>query len=121
MTDAPIPILTRLAALCRRSGPRYTVLLSARLVTAAGTFPVTIRDLSLEGTMIRGAGLPRVGSRLLLHRRLLVLPATVIWRSGDQAGLRFEQPLTEEQLFREVDRTRLVAEPEPELQASAAA
>ena len=94
MTDAPIPILTRLAALCRRSGPRYTVLLSARLVTAAGTFPVTIRDLSLEGTMIRGAGLPRVGSRLLLHRRLLVLPATVIWRSGDQAGLRFEQPLT---------------------------
>jgi hypothetical protein len=119
MTDAPIPILSRLAALCRRSGPRYTVLLSARLVTAAGTFPVTIRDLSLEGTMINGTGLPRVGCRLLLHRRLLVLPATVIWRSGNRAGLRFEQPLTEEQLYREVDRTRLVAE--PELQASVAA
>jgi hypothetical protein len=118
MTDAAIPILTRLAALCRRGGPRYTVLLNARCVTAAGTLPVTIRDLSLEGSMINGTGLPRVGTRLLLHRRLLVLPATVIWRSGNRAGIRFEVPLTEEQLFWEVDRTR--CERVPELQASAA-
>jgi hypothetical protein len=118
MTDAPIPILTRLAALCRRAGPRYTVLLNARLVTAAGNVPVTIRDLSLEGTMINGAGLPRVGARLLLHRRLLVVPATLVWRSGNRAGLRFEVPLTEEQLYREVDRARCVSP--PELQAAAA-
>lgn len=118
MTDAPIPILTKLAALCRRSGPRYTVLLSARLVTAAGNVPVTIRDLSLEGSMIQGTALPRVGARLLLHRRLMVIPATVIWQSGNRAGLRFEQPLTEEQLYREVDRARCAAP--AELQATAA-
>jgi hypothetical protein len=117
MTDV-IPILTRLAALCRRGGPRYTVLLGARLVTAAGNLPVTIRDLSLEGSMIHGTALPAIGSRLLLHRRLLVVPATLVWRDGNRAGLRFEHPLTEEQLYREVDRARCVRP--PELQASAA-
>ena len=112
MTDLAIPILTRLAALCRRGAPRYAVLLNARLVTAAGNLPVTIRDLALGGGMIQGRGLPGVGAHLLLHRRLLVVPATIIWRSGNRAGLRFDQPLTEEQLYREVDRARCVIPPE---------
>ena len=108
MTGATMQMLSRLAAFCRRSSPRYAVLLNARAVTAAGTLQVTIRDLSLEGAMIQGATAPRTGCRLLLHRRSLVVPATVVWQSGNRAGLRFEQPLSEQQLYREVDRTRCV-------------
>ena len=103
---APIQILTKLAAFCRRASPRYTVLLNARVLTAAGTLQVTIRDLSLEGAMIQGAIAPKAGCRLLLHRRSLVVPATVVWQSGGRAGLRFEQPLSDQQLYREVDRAR---------------
>ena len=118
MTGAPIAMLSRLAALCRRASPRYTVLLNARVVTAAGTLHVTIRDLSLEGAMVQGAIAPKVGCRLLLHRRSLVVPATVAWQNGNRAGLRFEQPLSEQELYREVDRARCVSQ--PELQAAAA-
>jgi hypothetical protein len=118
MNAAPMQMLSRLAAFCRRASPRYSVLLNARVLTAAGTLQVTIRDLSLEGAMIQGAVAPRVGCRLLLHRRSLVVPATVAWQTGSRAGLRFEQPLSEQQLYREVDRARCVGI--SELQATAA-
>jgi hypothetical protein len=118
MNAAPMQMLTRLAAFCRRASPRYSVLLNARAVTTAGTLQVTIRDLSLDGAMIQGAIAPRVGCRLLLHRRSLVVPATVVWQNGDRAGLQFDQPLSEQQLFREVDRARCVV-PDA-LQATAA-
>src|SRR3954468_1766604 len=118
MNAAPMQMLTRLAAFCRRSSPRYSVLLTARAVTAAGTLQVTIRDLSLHGAMIQGAIAPRVGCRLLLHRRSLVVPATVVWQNGSRAGLQFEHPLSDQQLYREVDRARCIGG--AELQATAA-
>src|SRR3954452_18542196 len=108
MNAAPMQMLSRLAAFCRRATPRYSVLLNARVLTTAGTLQVTIRDLSLEGAMVQGAIAPKVGCRLLLHRRSLVVPATVMWQTGSRAGLRFEQPLTDQQLYREVDRARCV-------------
>jgi hypothetical protein len=111
-------MLSRLAAFCRRASPRYSVLLNARVLTAEGTLQVTIRDLSLEGGMIQGAVAPRVGCHLLLHRRTLVVPATVVWQDGSRAGLRFEQPLSEQQLYREVDRARCVGVADLEAQAA---
>jgi hypothetical protein len=118
MNGAPMQMLSRLAAFCRRSSPRYSLLLNARVVTAAGTLQVTIRDLSLEGALIQGAVAPRIGCHLLLHRRTLVVPATVVWQEGSRAGLRFEQPLSEQQLYREVDRARCIGAGGLEAQAA---
>ena len=118
MNAAPMQMLSKLAAFCRRATPRYSVLLNARVLTAAGTLQVTIRDLSLEGAQIQGAVAPRVGCRLLLHRRSLVVPATVVWQDGSRAGLRFEQPLSEQQLYREVDRARCIGPVELETAAA---
>jgi hypothetical protein len=79
-----------------RRRERMRVLLAARLVTTFNDRPVKIRDLSSEGAMIEGDGVPSEGTDVILQRGPIEVFATVVWSDGRQCGLEFEDALVEE-------------------------
>jgi hypothetical protein len=83
----------------RRRASRYDVALADGIVTGAHTSAVTIRDLSLTGALIEGAGLPPAGAAVTLARGSFTVAATVAWADEARAGLTFDRPLPAEQLF----------------------
>lgn len=83
----------------RRRAARYSVSLEQGAVEAGATAAVTIHDLSLTGALVEGERLPPVGAAVTLTHGILAEPATVAWKDGAQAGLRFDCPLAIEQFF----------------------
>jgi hypothetical protein len=98
--------LTELFAGNRRTEPRYSVLLAGKAISASCSGPVIIRDLSLSGAQLEGSTLPHLGGLLILKRGALEAAGRIAWREGNRAGLRFELPLSAEDLFALVDRAR---------------
>lgn len=97
-----------------RRGPRYRLLLVARLFTTTGERIVKLRDISAAGAMIEGDRIPAPGTDILLQRGSLELFATIVWTKDGQAGLVFDQPLTEAELWLQVNAPHLAeAEAEP--------
>jgi hypothetical protein len=86
-----------------RRSPRFSVLLVARLVTTWGERIVKLRNISATGAMIEGDRIPPAGTDVLLRRGALELFATIVWIREKQAGLEFEAPLTEAELWMQVD------------------
>lgn|GEM_PF-1678831 len=86
-----------------RRSPRFSVLLVARLVTTWGERTVKLRNISATGAMIEGDRIPPAGTDILLQRGALELFATIMWTSDKQAGLEFEAPLTEAELWMQVN------------------
>ncbi len=90
-----------------RRSPRFSVLLVARLVTTWGERIVKLRNISATGAMIEGERIPPAGTDILLQRGALELFATIVWTRDKQAGLEFEAPLTEAELWMQVDAPQL--------------
>ncbi len=90
----------------RRTEPRYSVLLTGQAISATGSGPVIIHDLSLSGAQIEGGPMAPLGRLLILKKGALEAAGRIAWREGNRAGLRFEQPLAAESLFALVDRAR---------------
>ena len=86
-----------------RRSPRFSVLLVARLVTTWGERIVKLRNISATGAMIEGDRIPPAGTDILLQRGALELFATIMWTRDKQAGLEFEAPLTEAELWMQVN------------------
>ena len=110
--------MTEIFAGNRRTEPRYSVLLTGQAISAIGSGPVIIRDLSLSGAQIEGGPLPPLGRLLILKKGALEASGRIAWREGNRAGLSFEQPLAAESLFALVDRARGRARPSPEAVAA---
>jgi hypothetical protein len=53
-----------------------------------------IRNLSPRGALVESVFLPEVDERVQLRRGEVSVPARVIWKGPDRAGLQFEQPIT---------------------------
>jgi hypothetical protein len=83
----------------RRRGARYTLDGRSAAIGADRTLDVTIHDLSLTGALIEGSQLPGAGRAVTLSAEGLHTAGRVVWREGDRAGLRFDRPLSVEQLF----------------------
>lgn len=99
-----------------RRAPRFRVLLVARLLTTSGERNVKLRDISANGAMIEGDRLPAPGADILLRRGSLETFATVIWAKDGKAGLEFDEPLTEAELWMQVNAPHLAeleSEPAP--------
>ena len=90
-----------------RRGPRFRVLLVARLLTTSGERRVKLRDISAEGAMVEGDRLPAPGTDVMLRRGSLEQIATVVWSKDGRAGLEFDEPLTEAELWMQVDAPHL--------------
>lgn len=96
-----------------RRSPRYRVLLIARLVTTFSERIVKLRDLSTSGAMIEGPRIPPVGTDILLQRGSLEVFGRIVWVSEMQAGIEFDEPLTETMLWMQVNAPRHIQESGP--------
>jgi hypothetical protein len=81
---------------------RSNVLLKATLEIPGDSLPVVLRNLSQEGALVQGDGLPCAGTRVLFHRQGLSVPSRVAWAHCGTAGLEFDFPLFPGEMLRHV-------------------
>lgn len=88
-----------------RRSSRSNVLLKATLELPGESLAVVLRNLSQEGALIQGEGLPEAGTRVLFHRQGLSVPSRVAWTHCNHAGIEFEFPLFPGEMLRHVPPT----------------
>jgi hypothetical protein len=76
-----------------RESARANFFLAAVLASSAGSAPVRVRNLSVQGALVDGASLPEEGSEVELHRGQLGARGEIVWRSGHLCGLRFHEKI----------------------------
>jgi hypothetical protein len=74
----------------RPRAQRKNLFLAASILSGELRTPVRIRNLSQTGALIEAPALPDVGERLGLARLEVEIGGTVVWRSGNRCGVRFE-------------------------------
>jgi len=85
-----------------RRSRRSNVLLKATLEIPGDSLPVVLRNLSQEGALVQGEGLPEEGTRVLFHRQGLSVPSRIAWSHCGHAGLEFEFPLFPGEMLRHI-------------------
>lgn len=88
-----------------RRSSRSNVLLKATLELPGESLAVVLRNLSQEGALIQGEGLPEARTRVLFHRQGLSVPSRVAWTHCNHAGIEFEFPLFPGEMLRHVPPT----------------
>ena len=78
---------------CRRGFDREDVMLAGSALALARSRSVVISDLSEEGAGLNGRDLPPPGEEILFVAGTTDRMADVMWRAGDQCGIRFDMPL----------------------------
>lgn len=68
--------------------------LTATLYFGRTSAPVIIRGLRAHGARIEGAGLPEVGTEIVLRRGKLEALGIVVWAADLRAGLSFRWPVS---------------------------
>lgn len=81
---------------------RANVLLTAVVEMSGRSLDVKLRNLSAEGALIEGPGLPIEGTEIRFRKGDLQVPGKVVWVSQSRAGIQFHAPLTPEALLRHV-------------------
>jgi hypothetical protein len=92
-----------------RKSRRSNVLLAASIERSGAVVPVKLRNLSTEGALVEGKGLPIEGSEVLFHRNELSVVSRVAWVDGKQAGVAFNTPIPPEAVLRNIPAPRLRA------------
>ena len=85
-----------------RRSSRSNVMLKATLETSGQPLTVVLRNLSQEGALVQGDGLPMQGSRVLFRRDGLSVPSRIAWSHCNHAGVEFDSPLFPRELLRHV-------------------
>lgn len=85
---------------------RSQVLLAASLELSGVSVPVRMRNLSAEGALVEGDGLPVEGSSVLFRRQDLCVAAKVVWVREQRAGLSFDEALLPEIVLRHIPTPR---------------
>ena len=85
-----------------RQSRRSNVLLAATIEALGAVIPVKLRNLSTEGALIEGEGLPIEGSEVLFRRNELSVSSRVAWVHGTQAGVAFRRPIAQEDVLRNI-------------------
>lgn len=98
----------------RRGAIRNRVLMVAKLATSSSEIDVRIRDVSVTGARLEGIGLPREGESVLLKRGAFETFAKIIWRSGGDAGIQFDEAFDETELMTRLKGLPTAATADPE-------
>lgn len=85
-----------------RRSRRSPVLLTATIEVGGKSVRVKLRNLSEDGALVEGQGLPAEGSAILFQRGDLRLKSRVVWVEGRFAGIAFDSRLNPEQALRHV-------------------
>ncbi|MDT9598301.1 PilZ domain-containing protein [Sphingosinicella rhizophila] len=102
-SQAALSLVTNGTEPSRRASMRHRALLLAKLVTTTNEYSVRMRDLSATGALVEGEGIPRPGTDIILRRGNLEVLATVRWSTDNHAGLEFEDPLSEGQVWAQIN------------------
>ena len=94
-----------------RRARRSNVLMAAALELSGKSIPVKLRNLSAEGALVEGDGLPVEGSEIVFRRQDLSVAGRVVWVSSGRAGLSFNEPLAPETVLRHVPTPRARVQP----------
>ena len=86
-----------------RSKPRFRVLLAAKLLTTTDEQPVKVRNISATGALIEGEKLPSVDTDVIIRRGDFEVFGTVVRCERGQCGIEFDEPLADEDLWRQVN------------------
>lgn len=85
---------------------RANVLLTAVVEMTGRALDVKLRNLSADGALIEGAGIPIEGTEIRFRKGDLSVPGKVVWIAQNRAGIHFHEPLTPEALLRHVPTPR---------------
>lgn len=94
-----------------RQSRRSNVLLAASIEALGAVIPVKLRNLSVEGALIEGRGLPLEGSEVMFRRNDLSVSSRVAWVHGNHAGVAFREPIPQEEVLRNIPGPRYRAPP----------
>jgi len=83
---------------CRRRSVREAVMLAGSAMSVTRSRSVIISDLSATGVLLGGRDLPAPGEDLLMVVGSQDRMGTVMWRSGDKCGVRFDEPLAHDHI-----------------------
>ena len=89
-----------------RRSRRSNVFLAASIEVSGSTLPVKLRNLSSQGALIEGDGLPVEGTEILFRRKNLSVKGRVAWVANDQAGVAFNALLPQEEVLRNIPKPR---------------
>ncbi len=76
--------------------------MAATIETSAGVVAVKMRNLSAEGALIEGDGLPVEGTAVLFRRGELAVSGHFAWVQGNRGGIAFDEGLSPEDVLRNV-------------------
>ena len=89
-----------------RRSRRSNVLLAASIESGGKQIAVKLRNLSSEGALVEGAGLPLEGAPVVFRRNELEVGSRVAWVHGKHAGIAFGNPLKAEEVLRNIPKPR---------------
>ena len=96
-----------------RRSRRSKVLLAATLDVSGREYAVKLRNLSEEGALVEGDGLPVEGTNVTFRRNELHAPGRIVWVDSRFAGIAFDHKLQPEQVLRHVPAPRAKIQPRP--------
>lgn len=70
------------------------------------TVPVKLRNLSTQGALIEGVGLPVEGSEVVFRRNEISVGSRIAWVKGKQAGVAFHAAIQQEDVLRNIPEPR---------------
>ena len=85
---------------CRRQSVREAVTLAGSALGVGRSRSVIVSDLSAEGAQLDARDLPPPGDDLFLVVGPFDSMSTVVWRSEDKCGVRFDSAVADEMLQR---------------------
>jgi hypothetical protein len=90
----------------RRSDTRKAANLLAVVKTTAKTQSADLVDVSLTGAKLSGCDLPAVGQNLFIAFERVEVFATVVWSQAGECGIRFDEPISQDDLDIVQEETR---------------
>ena len=85
---------------CRRASPREEVILAGSAFGLGRSRSIIVSDLSAEGARLDSRDMPAPGDDVLVVVGPFDGLATVVWRTDDRCGVRFDETLAGETLDR---------------------
>lgn len=89
-----------------RRSRRSNVLMAASLESSGAATAVTLRNLSTDGALVEGEGLPIEGTAVLFRKKELRLNGHVAWVQDNRAGIAFDQKLDPDSVLRHIPTPR---------------
>jgi hypothetical protein len=77
----------------RRGSKRIRAPLPALLITMSDRHPAILYNISQTGARLRAKNAPPEKTELFLQVASIDVYAQVVWRRGEECGLRFEDPI----------------------------